>query len=133
VLGLIYEAKRAEARVVAFVRDSDGDVDRPGVIAEAIGKAQQEFPDVDVIGGTAIPVLESWVLAMLGERKTENLGKAAAQAKVVEKGIAAKDTSAMARAAADFSLDGLPEDAASLRAWLARARQVLPPAVSAAS
>ena len=133
ILGLMVEAKRAKAQVLAFVRDSDNEKERPKVIAAAIDKAKLEFPDIEVIGGTAIPVLEGWILAMLGERKTESLSRAGAQAKVVDRGLAAKDTSAMVHATANFSIDKLPEDATSLRGWLDRARQVLPPLVGVAS
>ena len=126
VLGLVVEAKRAKAQVLAFVRDADNDKERPKVIAAAIDKAKLDFPDVDVIGGAAIPVLEGWILAMLGESKTETLSKAAAQTKLVERRILAKDTLAMVRATSDFSISRLPEDANSLRVWLARARKVLP-------
>ena len=53
------------------------------------------FPNIAIVGGAAIPVLEGWVLAMLGEAGTERLGKAAAQSELVEKGIARRDTGAI--------------------------------------
>ena len=63
VLGLVLEAKRAKAEVLAFVRDANGDPSRPQIIADAINEAKTKFPDVAVIGGAAIPVLEAWILA----------------------------------------------------------------------
>lgn len=131
VLGLIYEATRAGARVLAFLRDANGDPSRPQIIADAINEAKGKFPDVEVIGCAAIPVLEAWILAIQGEHGTEKLGKTAAQAKLVAAGI--KDTVAMVDVAAKIVRANLPGDAASLHAWLARADQVLPRLVGAAS
>ena len=133
VLGLVYEATRAGARVLAFLRDANGDQRRPQIIADAINEAKTKFPNVDVIGGAAIPVLEAWILAIQGEHATEKLHKAAAQSKLVEKGIASKDTGAMVDVAAKIVRANLPGDAASLHAWLARADEVLPRLVGAAS
>jgi mannose/fructose-specific phosphotransferase system component IIA len=133
VLGLVVEAKRAQAQVVAFVRDADDDKHRAKIIADAIRRANAAWPEVEVIGGTAIPVLEAWILAMQGEHRTESLGKAAAQSKLEQKGISAKDTDAMVDVAAKVVFDKLPKDATSFRAWLATATGVLPRLVRNAS
>ena len=124
VLGLVLEAKRANAQILAFVWDSDGDALRPKTVAAAIEKAETDFPEVAIIGATAIPALEAWVLAMLGDQGTEALGKAAAQARLYGKGVA--NTQAMVRVSTDFVLERLPADAASLKAWLGVAGDVLP-------
>ena len=126
VLGLVHEAVRANAQVVAFVRDADDDSERPRVISEAIDGAKQSFPDVDIIGGAAIPVLEGWILAMLGQHGTQKLGKARAQSKLRDEGIPRKDTAGMVRVASELDPERLPEDAKSLRQWLSMARVVLP-------
>ena len=131
VLGLVYEAKRAGAQVMAFVRDADDDRDRPKVIDAAIEESRAKFPEVEVVGGAAIPVLEAWILAMQGEHGTESLRKTAAQSKLVAKGV--KDTDAMVEVAARILRDKLPKDATSLNAWLGRANEVLPRLVEAAS
>jgi hypothetical protein len=133
VLGLVYEAVRAEAEVVAFIRDADDDEERPKVIDAAIAKASETFPQVDVIGGAAIPVLEGWILAMRGHRGTERLGKASAQSKLEQEGIPRKDTAAMVQVASTVTLEGLPPDAPSLRRWLDVAIEVLPRRVRAGS
>jgi hypothetical protein len=132
VLGLVFTAKKKRARVLAFVRDADDDKQRPKVIAAAIDKAKEKFPDVEVIGGAAVPVLEAWILAMQGEHGTENLSKAAAQSKLSELKPPSNDTAAMVEIATSVTLEKLPKDATSLRAWLTRANDVLPPLVSAA-
>ena len=120
------EAKRAEAKALAFVRDADDDRNRPKVIVDAICRAKEMFPEIDIVGGTAIPVLEAWILAMRGEHGTEKLRKAAAEKRLEEKGMARKDTRAMVEAAAAVVPEEIPKDAESLRAWLASAADVLP-------
>ncbi len=63
VLGLVLEASLAGAEVLAFIRDADDDKERPRVIDEAVTQARELFPTVRIVGGTAIPVLEGWLLA----------------------------------------------------------------------
>lgn len=133
VLGLVEAAARVNAPVVAFVRDADDDADRPRSIDDALQKAQDIFPRVKVIGGTAIPVLEGWILAMTGESGTERLRKTAAQAKLASKGFPPKCTSPAVAIAMDLTMSALPRDAKSLRRWFERARDTLPPLVQAAS
>lgn len=132
VLGLVLEAKRARAHVVAFVRDADGAPERATIIDGAIAKAREKFPEVEVIGGTAVPVLEGWLLALRGQRGTEELSKVAAQTRLKEDGIPPKDTPAMVTVIEDSTLDGVPEDAVGLRRWIGVAREVLPRRVQAA-
>lgn len=125
VLGLIEAADAAKAEVVAFVRDADDDKDRPGVIDAAITKARETFPDIDVIGGSAVPVLEAWILAMLGRHGTEKLGKARAQSKLKEAGIEPKCTVAMVAVVSKVVREELPPDASRLTKWLETAAEVL--------
>jgi hypothetical protein len=126
VLGLVLEAKRAGADILAFTRDADDDQDRPRIVREAIKKAQNEWPTVAIVGATAIPVLEGWILALLGERGTEKLGKTAAQKALVARGFPAKQTQPMVDAALAADLQAIPKDAESLHAWLERASEALP-------
>jgi len=129
VLGLVEAADAANAQVVAFFRDSDDDVDRAEAIKQGIEKAREIYPNIEIIGGAAIPVLEAWILAMLGHRRTETLSKTAAQTRLVEKGIREKDTAAMVKVASEFKLDDLPDDAKSLNEWLKNAKESLPLAI----
>jgi hypothetical protein len=126
VLGLVLEAKRAGSQALAFVRDADDSIDRPKIIKDAIDMAREIFPEVEVIGGTAVPVLEAWILAMRGKNGTEKLSKAAAQKSLEKMGVARKDTRDMVKVAAKFAIDKIPLDAESLRAWLAKVEEVLP-------
>ena len=130
VLGLVLMAKRAQSHVVAFVRDADTDKDRPIVIDAAIRKADETFPGIDVIGGTAVPVLEAWVLAMRGERGTEAMSKVDAKRRLDEVGAA--DTAAMVEAARRVVVDKISQDARGLRRWLLKASDALPRRVNAA-
>lgn len=68
----------------------------------------------------------SFVLAMLGETKTESMSKGAAQNRLEALGYGRKDTEKMSSVAAESSYEALPKDARELRAWLERAAVVLP-------
>lgn len=124
VLGLVLDAKRAGAHAVAFVRDADDDRERPRVIDEAIAQAGVDFPTIDVIGGTAVPVLEAWVLALQGEHRTEKLSRAASQTALARKGIAPKDTAAMVAVITEAGTRNLAPDATRLLKWLGDAGDV---------
>jgi hypothetical protein len=125
VLGLAHEAARSRADVLAFIRDEDDDKRRPQVIEEAVTTARQAFPSLAIVGATAVSVLEGWILALLGESRTETLHKAAAQRRMVEKGIKKKNTAAMVKVVASADLQTIPKDAASLRGWIDLARAAL--------
>jgi hypothetical protein len=125
VLGFVLEAKRAGAHIAAFLRDADDDAERLAVIKAAITRARELYPDVDVIGGVAVPVLEAWLLALSGEAKTERLGKAAAQSRLAARGVPEKSTAAMVQIVRDARIDSIPVDAAGLRTWLKTAEEVL--------
>jgi hypothetical protein len=127
VLGLTYAAKRAGAKILVFVRDADDCKERPRQIELAIQTAEKTFPEVTIVGGTAVPVLEGWILAMLNERDTEDLGKKAAQTRLEVKGIPPKNTRAMIDIAAKVVPENLPADATSLCRWMARAKEILLP------
>jgi hypothetical protein len=43
VRGLVLEAKRAQAQVVAFIRDADDDTERERQISAAIERSQADF------------------------------------------------------------------------------------------
>jgi len=124
VLALALDAKRAQARILAFVRDADDNDQRVRIIEAAIAKAAQMYPEVGIIGGTAVPVLEAWVLAMSGEFRTEKLSKAAAQTQARVQGF--QSTDGMVQVAQGMTVSAIPRDAESLNQWLSRARETLP-------
>ncbi len=69
---------------------------------------------------------------MRGAHGTEQLSKAGAQTRLSEAGVDPKDTRAMVAVVEEARWDALPPDALTLRAWTARADEVLPPKVRAA-
>jgi len=121
VLGLVLDAKERGAHAVAFVRDQDGDPERTRIIREAARQARTHWPHIRVVGDTAIPVLEAWILALLGETGTESLGKKKAQTLLAERGIGSTDE--MVREVR--ANRPVPEDATCLCAWLADAKVAL--------
>jgi len=134
VLGAVLDAKEAGCEVLAFSRDQDRDPDRKAAIEEGIRRVPEEFEDApDVIGGVAIPTLEGWILALLGRSATEALTPQKAARALADAGIDLKDTLAMVAVVQEADIDRLPDDAASLTAWLAQARAVLPRHVAARS
>jgi hypothetical protein len=131
VLGLILEADRAKAEVVAFLRDEDDDRRRHQPVADAMARAAQLYPNLDVIGGVAIPVLEGWILAMRGVHKTEMLSKAGAQRRLADERV--ETTEQMVQVVGAMRRDRLPEDAETLAKWLDCAAAVLSRRIVAAA
>lgn len=121
VLGLVLDAKERGAKVVAFVRDQDDDPDRVEIIANAIDRARALFSDIQVVGDTAVPVLEAWILALMGETGSESLGKAKAQRILADRSI----TTTTRMVGEVLSDRPVPEDATGLRSWLAQAKKAL--------
>jgi hypothetical protein len=131
VLGAALDAKEAGCDVLAFSRDRDRDPDRHDAIEEGIRKVPETFPSAPaVIGGVAVPTLEGWVLALSQELRTEELTPKRAEQALQDKGVKLKDGTAMVRLVEEADLSKLPSDATSLTAWIARARNVLPPLVA---
>ncbi|WP_437939418.1 hypothetical protein [Sorangium sp. So ce341] len=127
VLGAALDAKEAGCDILAFSRDIDRDPARREAIAEGIRRVSSSLSSPpEVIGGVAAPALEGWILALLGEKATEELSPLRAQAMLAAKGMMPDDGAAMVRVAEDADLDAVPPDATSLGEWLARARAVLP-------
>jgi hypothetical protein len=129
ILGLVLRAREADAEVVAFSRDKDSEKaegeERERSVRLGIEEAGELFPDgPEIVGGMAVQRLESWVLASAGVAGTERM-HAAVDALLQERNIAPKDTSAMVEQIDRAALDRLPQDAVSLRTWLARARRAL--------
>ena len=121
VLGLVLDAKERGAHAVAFVRDQDDDPERAKIIAKAINLAQTHWPHIQVVGDTAVPVLEAWILALMGETGSESLGKAKAQRILADRSI----TTTTRMVGEVLSDRPVPEDATGLRSWLAQAKKAL--------
>ncbi|AUX20568.1 hypothetical protein SOCEGT47_010400 [Sorangium cellulosum] len=127
VLGAALDAQEAGCDVLVFSRDIDRDPARREAVEEGIRRVSSILSaPPEVIGGVAVPALAGWILALLGERATEELSPLRAQAMLAAKGMMPDDGAAMVRVAAGADLDAVPPDATSLTEWLARARAVLP-------
>ncbi len=117
--------------MLAFSRDTDNDPVRRDAVEEGIRRIPETFATPpEVIGGVAVPALEAWILALMGERHTEALTTKRAALRLEEKGVTPKDARAMVILVERADLDQLSKDADSLTTWLARARDVLPPIVA---
>lgn len=124
---LIQDAADHGCDVAVLVRDAD---DVPGRAAEIERAAVDALRDgilPRVAAGVAVERLENWLLAMTGEARSEQLGRQQVRAKLDAAGVPDKDTHAMVGLASRWALEALPVDAASLRAWLDRARDALAP------
>jgi hypothetical protein len=122
VLGVALDAREAGCDVLAFSRDMDRDAAREDAVEEGIRLVE----GIGVIGGVAKPTIEGWILALLQERRTEDMSPRRAEEKLVERGVPAKDGAGMVRVVEEAVLERIPEDAASLRRWLERAEHHLP-------
>ncbi len=121
VLGLVLDARESGAHAVAFLRDEDGRSERIKPIEDAVRQAREYWPEMKVIGDVAVPVLEGWILAALGETKTESMSKARAQRLLEDRGVTT--TADMVNAV--LSGTPLPQDASRAHNWLEKARTIL--------
>jgi hypothetical protein len=125
---LVLQARERGADAVIFCRDSDGDENRARAIEAGLEHAQQLFPDfVRVAGGVAHRQLESWVLALCGQARSEDLGKTGIDEALKKKGLRLdeKDTAKLVALVARADVSRLPSDATSLRSWCDRVRRAL--------
>ena len=129
VLGAVLKAQEKGAHVAAFVRDRDGYEQRQRDIDAGILGAQSILPHV--IGGMAVEKLESWIVAILGGSASETMRRP--EDYLAERGIGEKNTAGMVSAVASADMGRIPEDAASLRLWLLRARETCDAVSSGAS
>jgi len=132
VLGLALKAKEREADVVLFMRDQDGSLERQKDVMAGLETARRLFPTLadQLVGGLAIRMLESWVLAASGVRGTEAMGKDTLEAKFRDHfGLALKDksTEALVTCLERADVSNLPDDATSLRDWLEQLVRVMGP------
>jgi hypothetical protein len=123
VLGAAKDAKDSGCRVLAFVRDRDNDRERPAAIEAGMKRIEEKISNPPaVVGGVAIPKLEGWILAMLGEKDTEKMSPGKAE-RILEnkKGISKSEagaTKTMVRVVETADLVQLPTGCDSLKKWL---------------
>lgn len=125
VLRAHHHAGRRGCDVLVFTRDRDGvkyahrDVD----IERALTTLHESGEGPTVVGGVAIEKLESWLAAIAGHHRSEEMRRP--EEKLAELGVGEKDTTAMVQLIEEKGLTGIPDDARSLHRWLERARKAL--------
>ena len=119
-------AQKRGCHVLVFTRDRDKPKYKHRVdeIEAAIASLDGDGDGPAIIGGVAIEKLESWLVALAGIAGSEGMTRP--EDVLSKRGIAEKDTEAMLNLVNDADLTRIPADAVSLRAWLDRARAVLP-------
>ena len=126
VLGVCLEAKEKGCDVIALCRDSDGHTERVADIQKGIESAMSRWSaQMGIIGGCAVPCIEGWVLAILGNRHTESLSRTRIEALIIKAGIDPKKTTPMVEKIEQTGLAHIADDAHSLKSWLEIAGQVL--------
>lgn len=126
VKGLVLQAYEAGCEIVAFSRDEDADRERKRAIDDGISQAKNIFPTIEIVGGIARPALEGWILALLGERDTDEMSRARASQRLADRDTSLKSSAAYVALVEEAQLDQLPPGCDSLRDWLTVAREVLP-------
>jgi hypothetical protein len=124
VRGAALDAREAEADVLAFVRDEDGNGDRTAANQHGISEATQAHGSPAIVGGMAVPKLEGW-LALLGEGSAAPLSPMKAERMLADHGVN-KETAAMVVIVEEGDLVRACSHSKSLQAWVNRARAVLP-------
>jgi hypothetical protein len=124
VLGLALRAEELGCNALVFVRDRDRDPEREADIEAGLRRARDLGLKPAIAGGVAIEELEAWLLAILGERGSERHPDAKAVLKE-KHGIVGR--AAMIATIKENGTGKVPEDAASLRLFFARASVALSP------
>jgi hypothetical protein len=126
VLGVCWEAIEKGCDTIAFTRDSDGHNERVVDVQKGIEFANALWSDrLVIIGGCAVPCIEGWVLAILGNRHTESLSRTRIEALIIKAGIDPKKTAPMVEKIEQTDLANIADDAHSLKSWLDTAQHVL--------
>lgn len=109
---------------MVFVRDSDRDRyhQRENDIERGIQEAEALFPELDICGGVAKQEIEAWILALLGENRSESHSDAKTILKSRHQ-IDRRIEKVRAIENADFA--AMAKDANSLQLWIDRARKAL--------
>ncbi|MGK3963714.1 hypothetical protein WMF38_06005 [Sorangium sp. So ce118] len=127
---LILRAEEAEADIVAFSRDGDDEgVARQEAILVGVQRARAGLSKpLAVVGEVALPSLEGWILALLGQRGTEDMTPARARREIENAGLVLKSTASMVRVVERCpDLGEVPDDAKGLIRWRDAAQAALAP------
>jgi hypothetical protein len=111
--------------LIAFSRDRDRAQQRDKAVTHGLAQLEEGClqAGIRVVGGLAHQCSEAWVLAVLGEPRSEDFASPTAKQQLRARGVA--DITGMVQVIEAGDLARLPGDAYSLQAWLARARVAL--------
>jgi len=129
VAGLVNEAYENACEVVAFARDTDSDHQRVDAVAQGIARAREVFPGVGIVGGSALPTIEAWILALRHVPHTESMSRVRVNELIAAQGLAGKHPEAYVEVIANADLTVLPAGCDRLGEWIQTARSVLARAV----
>ncbi len=124
-LALALVAKERGCDVVAFSRDLDADEGREAAIEAGIAGAQQSWPVLRIAGGVAKPALEGWLLALLGESRTDGLSRGRVAERLKEHGVVGKKAEDYVVLIEQADLEKGARGSMSLRQWLERSSAAL--------
>ena len=121
VLGLALNARRARCSLVVFSRDRDGDPQRQLALEAGILRARELFPELLLVGGIAIEMIEAWILVLCGHPGEDLPAHRTTQE--LEERLGITSLQQKVDAVAEAQLDRVPHG--SLSTWLERARGAL--------
>lgn len=127
---LILHAEEAEADIVAFSRDGDDEgVARQEAVVVGVQRARAGLSrPLAVVGEIALPSLEGWILALLGQHGTEDMTPSRARREIEKVGLVLKSTASMVRVVEQCpDLSVVPDDAKGLIRWRDAAQAALAP------
>ena len=126
ILGMTLMAKERGCDVLVFSRDRDGDEERERAVETGIRQASNEIEDAPrIAGGVAIEEVESWIIALAGRSRSQQMGENQRKRVLEELDVGDKSTTDMVRIVEQADLKRLPEDARSLRSWKERVQSAL--------
>lgn len=124
VRALALRAEEQGCDAVVFSRDLGSDEDREAAIEAGISWAQERLA-LRIAGGVAKPALEGWLLALLGESRTDELSRGRVAERLEEHGVAGKKAEDYVGLIEQADLAMGERGSNSLRQWLERARAAL--------
>ncbi len=117
-----WKARKANADVLVFVRDRDRKRATQRNVEEAIVDAEASGV-LPIVGGVAIETLEGWLFAITGKAGSESIRRPADE--IASLGLRKKHTADYVAHIEKHGLSRIPDDAQSLKRWIARAQRAL--------
>lgn len=127
VLAAHLHAKEKGCGALLFSRDRDAPKwhERVREIEATLAELETADGGIAVAGAVCIERLESWLLALTGRTKTEELRDGRVDDELATLGVPAKDTARMVDLVERHGLAEVPPDALSLGIWIERVRAAL--------